>query len=68
MFCTKQAAVQAFEKFIRLEADHMWLILNDLYCPNELKPPHLMFKAVQLGGVGPENEYSENVKVLLSTL
>jgi len=62
-------AVSAFKDFASVEADLIWLSLNDLFCPAELSPPHQTFKSIKLAGIAPEGkEYAENVKILLSTI
>ena len=62
-------AVSAFKDFASVEADLIWLSLNDLFCAAELAPPHETFKPVRLAGVASQGkEYAENVKILLSTI
>lgn len=64
-----QASIKAFEKFIKMEPDAMWLILNDLYCPAQPMPPHQVFKQVQLAGCGSDcKEFKQNVELLLKVL
>ncbi|KAK3727050.1 hypothetical protein QZH41_012554, partial [Actinostola sp. cb2023] len=64
-----QTAVAAFEKFIQVDPDAMWLVLNNVYCPQLPKPPHHMFVQVQLAGTKPEcKEFASNVSFLLDKL
>ena len=73
MFCflvfLLQMAITTFNNFASVEPDLIWLSLNDLYCPEELTPPHEALKPVKLAGTGAQSkEYAENVTALLSAI
>ena len=73
MFCflvlLLQMAITAFNNFASVEPDLIWLSLNDLYCPEELTPPHEALRPVKLAGTGAQSkEYAENVTALLSAI
>jgi len=60
--------VTAFEKFIQVDPDVVWLVLNNRYCPALPRPPHHMFTDINLE-TGPEaKEFTANVTVLLEKL
>ena len=62
-------AITAFNDFASVEPDLIWLSLNDLYCPEELTPPHEALRPVKLAGTGAQSkEYAENVTALLSAI
>uniref|UniRef100_A0A6P8IMY9 TELO2-interacting protein 1 homolog isoform X2 n=1 Tax=Actinia tenebrosa TaxID=6105 RepID=A0A6P8IMY9_ACTTE len=65
----QQIALQIFEIFFTLEPDVMWLILNNMFCPQVPQPPHPMFAEVKLAGVKPEcKEFASNITSLLRKL
>lgn len=73
MFCflvfLLQMAITTFNNFASVEPDLIWLSLNDLYCPEELTPPHEALRPVKLAGTGAQSkEYAENVTALLSAI
>lgn len=73
MFCLfvflLQMAITTFNNFASVESDLIWLSLNDLYCPEELTPPHEALRPVKLAGTGAQSkEYAENVTALLSAI
>ncbi|EDO32342.1 predicted protein, partial [Nematostella vectensis] len=60
----QKACMAAFEAFITLDPDAVWLTLNQLYCPVEPNPPQNMFVRVSLGTT-ENKDLSENVTRLL---
>lgn len=64
-----QAAIAAFEKFIQVDPDVVWLVLNNTYCPVLPRHPHHMFTELNLVETGSEaKEYEANVSCVLQKL
>ena len=46
----------------------MWLMLNDLYCPETLEIPHKSLNTPKFAGSAQLQEYAENTLHLLALL
>lgn len=58
-----------FLHLMKADPDSTWLLLNELYCPQEFTPPHPSLHPVQLrGATGQQNPYTANVLRLLQEL
>lgn len=54
---------------MKVDPDCIWFLLNELYCPEQLTPPHPSLHPVQLRGTtGQGNPYTANVLHLLQEL
>lgn len=54
---------------MKVDPDCIWFLLNELYCPEQLTPPHPSLHPVQLRGTtGQGNPYAANVLHLLQEL
>ncbi|XP_067856725.1 TELO2-interacting protein 1 homolog [Heptranchias perlo] len=62
----QEAACSVFYHLTEVDPDAIWLILNELYCPDAYKPPHSSLPPFQLTGMGKQrNEFTDNVLRLL---
>lgn len=65
----QEAARSLFLHLMKADPDSTWLLLNELYCPQEFTPPHPSLHPVQLrGATGQQNPYTANVLRLLQEL
>ncbi|XP_053429654.1 TELO2-interacting protein 1 homolog isoform X2 [Nycticebus coucang] len=67
----QEAARSVFLHLMKVDPDSTWLLLNGLYCPVQLTPPHPSLHPVSLqlcGACGQQNPYSANVLLLLREL
>lgn len=65
----QEAARRVFFHLMKVDPDSTWFLLNELYCPEQLTPPHPSLHPVQLrGAVGQQNPYTANVLLLLQEL
>ncbi|XP_036683043.1 TELO2-interacting protein 1 homolog [Balaenoptera musculus] len=65
----QEAARSLFLHLMKVDPDSTWLLLNELYCPQEFTPPHPSLHPVQLRGpTGQQNPYAANVLRLLQEL
>ncbi|XP_045430634.1 TELO2-interacting protein 1 homolog isoform X2 [Pipistrellus kuhlii] len=65
----QEAARRVFSHLMKVDPDCTWFLLNELYCPEQLTPPHPALHPVRLrGGPGPQNPYAANVLLLLREL
>ncbi|KAM9057597.1 TELO2-interacting protein 1 homolog isoform 1-T2 [Megaptera novaeangliae] len=65
----QEAARSLFLHLMKVDPDSTWLLLNELYCPQEFTPPHPSLHPVQLrGATGQQNPYTANVLRLLQEL
>lgn len=65
----QEAARRVFLHLMKVDPDCIWFLLNELYCPEQLTPPHPSLHPVQLRGTaGQGNPYAANVLHLLQEL
>ncbi|XP_062060169.1 TELO2-interacting protein 1 homolog [Lepus europaeus] len=65
----QEAARSVFLHLMKVDPDSTWFLLNELYCPVQLTPPHCSLHPVQLrGATGQPNAYTANVLHLLQEL
>lgn len=65
----QEAARSVFLHLMKVDPDSTWFLLNELYCPEQLTPPHPSLHQVQLrGAMGQQNPYKANVLCLLQEL
>ncbi|XP_006881579.1 PREDICTED: TELO2-interacting protein 1 homolog [Elephantulus edwardii] len=65
----QEAARSVFLHLMKVDPDSTWFLLNELYCPQQLAPPHSSLYPVRLRGpTGQPNPYTANVLRLLSEL
>ncbi|XP_006874792.1 PREDICTED: TELO2-interacting protein 1 homolog [Chrysochloris asiatica] len=65
----QEAARSIFLHLMKVDPDSTWFLLNELYCPQELTPPHPSLYPVRLrGALGQQNPYTGNVQCLLKEL
>lgn len=65
----QEAARRVFLHLMQVDPDSTWFLLNELYCPEPLTPPHPSLHPVQLrGATGQQNPYTANVLLLLGEL
>lgn len=65
----QEAARRVFFHLMKVDPDCTWFLLNELYCPEQLIPPHPALHPVQLrGATGQQNPYTANVLLLLREL
>ncbi|KAI5770445.1 TTI1 [Gulo gulo luscus] len=65
----QEAARRVFLHLMKVDPDCIWFLLNELYCPEQLTPPHPSLHPVQLQGTaGQGNPYAANVLHLLQEL
>ncbi|XP_003787632.1 TELO2-interacting protein 1 homolog [Otolemur garnettii] len=67
----QEAARSVFLHLMKVDPDSTWLLLNGLYCPAQLLPPHPSLHPLRLqlsGACGQQNPYSANVLLLLREL
>ncbi|XP_077729251.1 TELO2-interacting protein 1 homolog isoform X1 [Canis aureus] len=65
----QEAARRVFLHLMKVDPDSTWFLLNELYCPEQLTPPHPSLHPVQLRGtMGQGNPYAANVLCLLQEL
>lgn len=65
----QEAARRVFLHLMKVDPDSTWFLLNELYCPELLTPPHPSLHPVQLrGAAGQQNPYTANVLLLLGEL
>ncbi|XP_023984079.1 TELO2-interacting protein 1 homolog [Physeter macrocephalus] len=65
----QEAAGSLFLHLMKVDPDSTWLLLNELYCPQEFTPPHPSLHPVQLpGATGQQSPYAANVLRLLQEL
>ncbi|XP_049725589.1 TELO2-interacting protein 1 homolog isoform X1 [Elephas maximus indicus] len=65
----QEAARSVFLHLMKVDPDSTWLLLNELYCPEQFAPPHPSLCPVQLqGSPGQQNPYTANVLRLLKEL
>ncbi|XP_037667818.1 TELO2-interacting protein 1 homolog [Choloepus didactylus] len=65
----QEAARSVFLHLMKVDPDSTWFFLNDLYCPEQLTPPHPCLHPVRLrGAAGQQNPYTANVLRLLQEL
>ncbi|KAM9590071.1 TELO2-interacting protein 1 homolog [Trichechus inunguis] len=65
----QEAARSVFLHLMKVDPDSTWLLLNELYCPEQFTPPHPSLCPVQLrGATGQQNPYTANVLHLLKEL
>ncbi|XP_044118987.1 TELO2-interacting protein 1 homolog [Neovison vison] len=65
----QEAARRVFLHLMKVDPDCIWFLLNELYCPEQLTPPHPSLHPVQLRGTtGQGNPYTANVLHLLQEL
>ncbi|XP_045837587.1 TELO2-interacting protein 1 homolog [Meles meles] len=65
----QEAARRVFLHLMKVDPDCIWFLLNELYCPEQLAPPHPSLHPVQLRGTaGQGNPYAANVLHLLQEL
>ncbi|XP_022349686.1 TELO2-interacting protein 1 homolog [Enhydra lutris kenyoni] len=65
----QEAARRVFLHLMKVDPDCIWFLLNELYCPEQLTPPHPSLPPVQLRGTaGQGNPYAANVLRLLQEL
>ncbi|XP_072136965.1 TELO2-interacting protein 1 homolog isoform X1 [Mobula birostris] len=65
----QEAACSVFSHLSKVDPDAIWLILNELYCPDAYNPPHTSLPPIRLSGMGkPRNEFTDNVIRLLKSL
>uniref|UniRef100_A0A8C4QHT6 TELO2 interacting protein 1 n=1 Tax=Eptatretus burgeri TaxID=7764 RepID=A0A8C4QHT6_EPTBU len=64
----QESAIGLFQDLMKLEPDLMWLMLNDLYCPETLKIPHKSLNTPKFAGSAQLQEYAENTLHLLALL
>ncbi|KAM6162974.1 TELO2-interacting protein 1 homolog [Rhynchocyon petersi] len=65
----QEAARSVFLHLMKVDPDSTWLLLNELYCPEQYTPPHPSLYPVQLRGpTGQPNLYTANVLQLLKEL
>lgn len=54
---------------MKVDPDSTWLLLNELYCPVQLTPPHASLHPVPLRAAsGQQSPYASNVLRLLREL
>uniref|UniRef100_UPI00398E687A TELO2-interacting protein 1 homolog n=1 Tax=Pristiophorus japonicus TaxID=55135 RepID=UPI00398E687A len=62
----QEAACSVFYSLTEVDPDAIWLILNEVYCPEAYNPPHFSLPPIQLTGMGKQrNEFTDNVLRLL---
>ncbi|KAM9250147.1 TELO2-interacting protein 1 homolog isoform 1-T1 [Dugong dugon] len=65
----QEAARSVFLHLMKVDPDSTWLLLNELYCPEQFTPPHPSLCPVRLrGATGQQNPYTANVLHLLKEL
>ncbi|NXI36147.1 TTI1 protein, partial [Galbula dea] len=65
----QEAAQSVFLHLMCVDPDSTWLLLNEVCCPQEYKPPHASLRLVKLRGMGRQrNEFTDNVLLLLERL
>ncbi|XP_034497737.1 TELO2-interacting protein 1 homolog isoform X2 [Ailuropoda melanoleuca] len=65
----QEAARRVFLHLMKVDPDSTWFLLNELYCPEQLTPPHPSLHPVHLRGItGQGNPYATNVLRLLQEL
>ncbi|XP_061064397.1 TELO2-interacting protein 1 homolog [Eubalaena glacialis] len=65
----QEAARSLFLHLMKVDPDSTWLLLNELYCPQEFTPPHPSLHPVQLrGATGQQSPFAANVLRLLQEL
>nr|XP_003467697.1 TELO2-interacting protein 1 homolog isoform X1 [Cavia porcellus] len=65
----QEAARSVFQHLMKVNPDSTWFLLNELYCPLQLTPPHPSLHRVHLRGPsGQQNPYMANVLYLLEEL
>ncbi|KFQ68519.1 TELO2-interacting protein 1, partial [Phaethon lepturus] len=65
----QEAAQSVFLHLMHMDPDSTWLLLNEVCCPHQYKPPHVSLRPVKLSGMGRQrNEFTDNVLLLLERL
>uniref|UniRef100_UPI00358FC976 TELO2-interacting protein 1 homolog isoform X4 n=1 Tax=Myxine glutinosa TaxID=7769 RepID=UPI00358FC976 len=64
----QESAIGLFQDLVKLEPDLVWLMLNDLYCPETLEIPHKSLNVPKFAGSTRLQEYAENTLHLLALL
>ncbi|NXI91021.1 TTI1 protein, partial [Psophia crepitans] len=65
----QEAAQSVFLHLMHVDPDSTWLLLNEVCCPHQYKPPHVSLQPVKLSGMGRQrNEFTDNVLLLLERL
>lgn len=60
---------RVFLHLMKVDPDATWFLLNELYCPQQLTPPHPSLQPVRLGeAAGQRNPFTANVLLLLQEL